>query len=129
MYNNQPFQDYSQPLNGYNQPLQPMQPMQPIQYIPGTAMIAGITVVGETAGTIYLDPRNPKLGTDTKGRTGYLCDKCKRGILLMDMDMVRNGDGGILLMLVVICPCLCCYFMTKKRKCTNCNEEFPNKCC
>ncbi len=132
----QPLQGYSQPLQGNNQPLGGNNPLymqqgvvNPVQVIPGTNMISMNPVVTGNAGNIYIDPRNPRIARDSRGLSGYICEKCQRGILLVDLELVRKGHGGTLLMLSVCFPCICCYLYSKKRKCTSCNEEFPNTCC
>jgi hypothetical protein len=87
-------------------------------------------ITGGNDGPLYVEPKNPSLAYNSKNLFGHICTSCGKGILLLDMDMVQNGNGQCLLCLALICPCICCYLRyCKKRKCTSCKAEFPNTCC
>ena len=137
----QPFHGYNQPLQGYSQPLQGFGPTN-ISMNPQSALTAPVApnstimtspgmhiITGGNAGNIIVNPLNPRYGTDSNYVSGEICTKCGKGLVLLDMDMVRKGHGACLLMLVVFFPCVCCYVWRKKSRCTSCKEEFPNNCC
>ena len=110
----------------------------------GYRMVKYRLVNGGNAGPILVSVENPNLGIDDKQRTAEVCPTCGKGILLIDMDCVRENNScapcilQFPLFCCVMCPIVswpfvggfCCYLRyCKKRLCTSCNAEFPNKCC
>jgi len=87
-------------------------------------------ITGGNDGPLYVSTTNPSLAYKSENLFGHICTSCGKGILLMDMEMVRNGNGIILCYLTLVCPFLCFYFRyCKNRKCTSCKGEFPNTWC
>jgi len=87
-------------------------------------------ITGGNDGPLYVSPKTPTLAYNSRNLFGYICTSCGKGILLLDMDMVQNGNGQCLLCLAMMFPCICCWLRyCKKRKCTSCKAEFPNTCC
>ena len=80
-----------------------------------------MVINGGNDGPLYVDPRNPSLAKNMKNIIGEIWPTCGKGIL-------QNGNRGCLLILTIFFPCLICYLMTKKRKCTSCGQLFPNSC-
>ncbi len=140
--NNNGLQGYGPPLQGYSDPLSNNysnpNTMNSTMPIPGTYMppngqiplnlMGSAVITGGNDGPLYINPRNPSLATNSRNLTGKICTSCGKGILLLDMDMVRNGNGQCLLCLAMLCPCICCWLMCKKVQCTSCKAEFPNSC-
>ena len=90
MYNNNSF---GAPMQGFNE-----QNTNPVP-IPSTYMINiasgapffGQVISGGSDGPLKVNHRNPKLATNSRNLTGYICTTCGKGILLLDMDLVQNG--------------------------------------
>ena len=56
----------------------------------GYRMVKYRVVNGGNAGPILVNVGNPKIGEDNKERRGEVCPTCGKGILLIDMDCVRE---------------------------------------
>ena len=110
----------------------------------GFRMVKYRVVNGGNAGPILVSVENPKIGKDDKERTAEVCPTCGKGILLIDIDCVRENKSYAQCMdfvPLICCAALpliswpfvgsfCCYLRyCKKRLCTSCNAEFPNKYC
>ncbi len=106
----------------------------------GYQMVKYRIVNGGNSGPILVSVANPTNGIDNKERRGEVCPTCAKGILLLDMDCVREQSGfsfcicNLPLMCCFMCPIVswpcvcgfCCYLKCcKKRICTSCNAEFP----
>ena len=108
----------------------------------GRQMVKYRVVNGGNAGPILARVDYPKWSIDREERIGELCPTCGKGILLLDMDCVRNKANPCLqqadFFCCILCPFIswpfvggyCCYIkFCKKRLCTSCNQEFPTECC
>ncbi len=97
---------------------------------PGIQPMLYRVITGGNDGPLYVPTTNPSFAYNSKNLFGHICTSCGKGILLMDMEMARNGYGIILCYLTLVCPFLCFYFRyCKNRKCTSCKGEFPNTWC
>ena len=97
---------------------------------PGIQPMLCRVITGGNDGPLYVPTTNPSFAYNSKNLFGHICTSCGKGILLMDMEMVRNGNGIILCYHTLVCPFLCFYFRyCKNRKCTSCKGEFPNTWC
>ena len=99
-------------------------------------------VTGGNAGPLLVSVENPKTGMDDKERRGEVCPTCSKGILLIDMDCVREKsscsqallkENKIPIYMLCFCsfctgPFFCYLLFCKKRLCTSCNAEFPVSC-
>jgi hypothetical protein len=53
---------------------------------------------------------NPNIGKDEKDRTGEVCPRCGKGILLIDMDCVRENNSCVQCMnFVPLIFCVICW--------------------
>lgn len=89
-------------------------------------------VNGGNAGPVYVSLQNPRFAKDQQMRAGELCPECGKGILLINMECVRQNHPcrECLLYGPMVCcfclppiswpfvACFCCYLRYgKKRKC------------
>ena len=59
---------------------------------PSVNIMPGFMVIeGGNDGPLYVNPRNPRLATNTKRQSGYICSSCGKGIMLLDISCVKNG--------------------------------------
>ena len=106
----------------------------------GYRMVKYRVVNGGNAGPILVNVGNPKIGIDNKERRGQVCPTCGQGILLLDMNCVREQSccAPCTIQLPFFCCIMlpivswpfvggfCCYLrFCKKRLCTSCNAEYP----
>ena len=110
----------------------------------GYRMVPYKIVNGGNDGPILVNQQNPTIALDQKNRCGEVCPACGKGILLIDMDCLRNNQqcrqcsifGPMCCCVgcpIVSWPCVasyCCYIRyCRKRTCTSCNESYPNTWC
>jgi hypothetical protein len=110
---NDVYQLYTPPSNDRRRPAQPM---------------LCRVITGGNDGPLYVSPNNPLIAYNSENFVGFICTSCGKGILLCDMDMLRNENEQRILFFGVLCPCICCYLYSKKKKCSSCKAEYPNTC-
>ncbi len=63
----------------------------------GGAPFFGQVISGGSDGPLRVNHHNPKLATNSRNLTGDICTACGKGILLLDMALVQNGNGHFLI--------------------------------
>ena len=100
--------------------------ISPISQVP-MHLMGRQEISAENDGPVSINPRNPTISTNSRrNSSGKICTSCGKGISLLDFNLVQNGSVECLICFALICPCICCWLMCKKRKCSSCKAEIPN---
>ena len=92
MYNNNSF---GAPMQGFSQqntnPV-PIPAPYMVNLAGGTPFFGHQVISGGNDGPLFVNPHNRNLATNSRHLTGYICTACGKGILLLDMACVQNGN-------------------------------------